>query len=188
MTSQKQEYRSLTPQNVKTRSVVTSQKNNAHSQPQNLKTQIEARVKAFMELRTHMDKCKASAEKQKGDMSKYGTHPSITCDGCGQEPMMGFRWKCIHCKNHDLCGTCHDAFLNGKLPHNNRRQTLSVRLVDHEFNVYTEKGSFEAMMKGTDDKKKQVAVKKKIKPNAKCPLCSSGRKYKKCCGRPKKSA
>ena len=79
-------------------------------------------------------------------------------------------------------------FLNGKLPHNNRRQTLSVRLVDHEFNVHTEKGSFEPMMKGTDDKKKQVAVKKKIKPNAKCPLCSSGRKYKKCCGRPKKSA
>jgi len=139
-----------------------------------------------MEVRTHTDKCKASAEKQKGDMSKYGTHPSITCDGCGQEPMMGFRWKCVYCKNHDLCDTCHEAFLNGKLLHNNRRQTLSVRLVDHEFNVYTEKGSFEPMMKSSE--KKKMVKKKKIKPNAKCPLCSSGRKYKKCCGRPKKSA
>ena len=142
-----------------------------------------------MAIRVHMDKCKAIAEKQKVDMSKFGTHPSITCDGCGQVPIMGFRWKCLNCKNHDLCGTCHDSFLNGKLLHNNRRQTLSCRVIDHEFNTYTEKGAFEALMKTTDEKKKnENVVKKKIKPNAKCPLCQSGKKYKKCCGRPKKGA
>ena len=64
-------------------------------------------------------------------------------DGCGQEPMMGFRWKCVYCKNHDLLAIPVTAFLNGKLLHNNRRQTLSSDL-DHEFNVYTEKALIRA--------------------------------------------
>lgn len=31
-------------------------------------------------------------------------------------------------------------------------------------------------------KQASTSRKKKIKPNVKCPLCDSGKKYKKCCG------
>jgi hypothetical protein len=41
--------------------------------------EIEARVKAAMALRAHQDKCKASAEAQKSDMSKFGTQYVKRC-------------------------------------------------------------------------------------------------------------
>ena len=32
----------------------------------------------------------------------YGEHPGISCDGCGSEgPMMGYRYRCKSCANHD---------------------------------------------------------------------------------------
>ncbi len=36
------------------------------------------------------------------DMSKYGTH-SVRCDGCDVKPVVGFRYKCTRCPDHDLC-------------------------------------------------------------------------------------
>ena len=32
---------------------------------------------------------------------------SITCDGCGMEPIEGLRWHCLSCQNFDLCTTCY---------------------------------------------------------------------------------
>ena len=43
------------------------------------------------------------------DKTKFGTHKSITCDGCGTVPLVGYRWRCKQCKNHDLCDTCHEV-------------------------------------------------------------------------------
>ena len=50
------------------------------------------------------------------DKAKFGTHKSITCDGCGTVPLVGYRWRCKDCKNHDLCDACHEVFKGGKLP------------------------------------------------------------------------
>ena len=118
-------------------------------------------------------------------MTKYGTHAGITCDGCGVEPMFGFRWHCQNCENHDLCDSCYDVFKkDGKLLHKNkRRNPISMRVGDHKFCVLAERGVFKCM-KGANGGA-SVKLEKKQKPNAKC-ACGSGKKYKKCCGSYKK--
>lgn len=35
-------------------------------------------------------------------------HVNITCDGCGQGPIVGQRFKCSLCDDYDLCARCHD--------------------------------------------------------------------------------
>ena len=47
------------------------------------------------------------------DLTKYGVHSGITCDGCKKKSFLGYRWKCIKCKNHDLCNACHGPCLRG---------------------------------------------------------------------------
>ena len=46
------------------------------------------------------------------DLTKYGVHSGITCDGCKKKSFLGYRWKCIKCKNHDLCNECHGVFVS----------------------------------------------------------------------------
>ena len=116
------------------------------------------------------------------DASKFGTHKSITCDGCGTVPIVGYRWRCRSCKNHDLCDSCYEQFKGGKLPQSldqQRCNPVSPRVEDHEFYVYAEQGSFSGMKGASGPTKKKE---KKTKPNEPCP-CGSGKKYKKCCGK-----
>lgn len=108
---------------------------------------------------------------------KFGTHTGITCDGCGVLPIIGYRWRCRNCKNHDLCDSCYDVFKGGKLLHANaRRNPVSMSLDHHEFFCLAEQGSFKGMSDNSSVPKKT----KKVKPNEPCP-CGSGKKYKKCC-------
>ena len=109
----------------------------------------------------------------------FGTHVGITCDGCNCIPIVGYRWRCKNCKNHDLCDACYDEFkTNKKLLHANaRRNPISVRLEDHAFKAIAENGCFKGMMgpaKSTQEKKQ--------KANDLC-ACGSKKKYKKCCGK-----
>ena len=119
-------------------------------------------------------------EEEKLDASKFGTHKSITCDGCSVVPIVGYRWRCKSCKNHDLCDTCYESFKGGKLPKSidqQRCNPVSPRVEDHEFFAYAEQGSFSGMKGATGAPKVKV---KKPKPNEPCS-CGSGKKYKKCC-------
>lgn len=36
-------------------------------------------------------------------------HLNVHCDGCGIEPIVGSRWKCMTCPNFDFCNTCFTA-------------------------------------------------------------------------------
>jgi len=96
----------------------------------------------------------------------------------------GYRYKCLHCKNHDICETCHAKFCDtGELTQNEslaRVNQVSKRAEDHKFRKYAESdGSFKPIGGGgvTGATK---ARPKKTKPNDPCP-CGSKKKYKKCC-------
>jgi hypothetical protein len=36
-------------------------------------------------------------------------HTDVTCDGCGQQPIRGTRYKCAVCTNFDFCGSCESV-------------------------------------------------------------------------------
>jgi len=117
-------------------------------------------------------------EKKALPMEKYGTH-ECTCDGCDCQPIVGFRYKCTKCPDHDICEVCFDTFnKKGILLHVNKMNNVSRIAKDHAFEPFVDSKAFEAM-----NKKAGVTVKKasKVKPNDKC-TCGSGKKFKKCCG------
>ena len=39
-------------------------------------------------------------------MYSFSFHPGVTCDGCGQTPVSGPRFKCKVCDNFDFCERC----------------------------------------------------------------------------------
>jgi hypothetical protein len=45
---------------------------------------------------------KPSKEAPKGTNVFFG----VQCDGCGQKPIFGVRYKCLSCENYDLCEEC----------------------------------------------------------------------------------
>jgi len=116
------------------------------------------------------------------DPKAYGTHTGITCDGCNAQPIVGYRWRCKNCANHDLCDSCYDTFKKGKLLHMNaRRNPISTKLEDHSFDVLVETHIFKSLTKDPDAPKGATKKKaKKLKPNDPCH-CGSGKKLKKCC-------
>mmetsp|Transcript_18962 Transcript_18962/g.27777 ORF Transcript_18962/g.27777 Transcript_18962/m.27777 type:complete len:157 (-) Transcript_18962:501-971(-) len=125
---------------------------------------------------------KKAAQKPKFEAApeprKFGTHIGITCDGCSAQPIIGYRWRCRSCKNHDLCDACYEVFKTGKLLHANaRRNPVSMVASHHEFYSLAEQGAFKGMSGQSGPTPKAA---KKIKPNEPCP-CGSGKKYKKCC-------
>jgi hypothetical protein len=110
----------------------------------------------------------------------FGEHPGITCDGCGVVPMVGYRYRCKSCANHDVCEMCWDAWGDGRgtMVNGLGKQTLSSNPADHSFKLYKDK-SFKPLVKGGSAPKVKAAA--KTKPNDPC-TCASGKKFKKCCG------
>ena len=41
-------------------------------------------------------------------LEKQRVHIGVTCDGCGQYPIIGNRYKCAVCKNFDFCEKCEE--------------------------------------------------------------------------------
>mmetsp|Transcript_9798 Transcript_9798/g.17266 ORF Transcript_9798/g.17266 Transcript_9798/m.17266 type:complete len:128 (+) Transcript_9798:118-501(+) len=118
-------------------------------------------------------------------LDKYGTHGGITCDGCAVRPITGYRWKCLNCKNHDICDGCYAAFKEGTItqaPSLARMNKVSANIEDHSFRAYSEKDSSFVGLGGVQAAAPAQKVSKKVKPNEPCP-CESGKKYKKCCGK-----
>ena len=125
----------------------------------------------------------AKAEQEKVAEQKanyYGTHDGISCDGCGAaSPLVGYRYKCSKCPNHDVCEQCFDAWAGGTgvMTNELNQQKLSSDPKDHVFKVYKDK-SFKGLVKSGGGP--TLAAAKKTKPNDPC-TCGSGKKFKKCC-------
>ena len=62
---------------------------------------------------------RAAADKEKLQEQRaqfFGTHEGVHCDGCGTGPIVGYRYKCKRCQNHDICESCYDMHrLEGKV-------------------------------------------------------------------------
>lgn len=55
--------------------------------------------------------CKEIGQNQEANQINSSTpvlHQNVECDGCGQAPISGVRYKCSICKNFDFCATCEE--------------------------------------------------------------------------------
>ena len=77
---------------------------------------------------------RAKEEEQRTNF--FGEHPGITCDGCGTVPIIGYRYRCKSCANHDVCETCYDAWTSGKVANGLGKQVISKDPSDHSFALH----------------------------------------------------
>merc|ERR1719263_2051187 len=55
--------------------------------------------------------CQEVGQNQEGDQINSSApvlHQNVQCDGCGQAPISGVRYKCSVCKDFDFCATCEE--------------------------------------------------------------------------------
>jgi len=143
---------------------------------------------------------KADRAREEARRTEYfGEHAGISCDGgsrvrssppvgdaetlyttgCGlSAPLVGYRYRCKKCANHDVCESCYGLWDggNGTVANALNQQKLSPDAKEHYFVMHKDKG-FKPLVRGAGAK----AVAKKVKPNDPCD-CGSGKKYKRCCG------
>ena len=134
------------------------------------RAEIMARVAAArkaMAAEEH-EKKKAGTPETISMDTHFGTHFSITCDGCCTSPIRGFRFKCRMCENHDLCEECYNEFEQGKLKHTNRQAKGMNRKVDeHSFYKFVEPKLFRPMNKAETKTRVRDPEKKKGKKGKK---------------------
>ncbi|KIM31741.1 hypothetical protein M408DRAFT_327187 [Serendipita vermifera MAFF 305830] len=56
-------------------------------------------------------------------------HNRVTCDGCGMNPIVGVRHKCLDCRDFDFC----DACMVTKISEHNTAQNIAPGATGHEF-------------------------------------------------------
>lgn len=146
-------------------------------------TDEEKKAAKRKEIEEKLAELKLQKEKEEAQKTRFfGEHPGITCDGCGVGPIVGYRYHCKSCPNHDVCENCFDASKRGgKVENGLGKQVISSNAADHKFELHKDK-AFSSLVKS--DKIHGPTEKKaaKLKPNDPCS-CGSSKKYKKCCGK-----
>ncbi|CAD8050351.1 unnamed protein product [Paramecium primaurelia] len=72
--------------------------------------------------------------KQKVDLLKYfkihsvNIHEQITCDGCENSPILGYRYQCCECSDFDLCKICIKEFKHDET-HNFIQLTTNIEFL-----------------------------------------------------------
>lgn len=57
-------------------------------------------------------------------------------------PIIGYRYRCRKCPNHDICEACHERWDhgNGEVANGLAKQVISLDPKDHDFFVHKERG------------------------------------------------
>ena len=132
------------------------------------------------EIEERLAALKLQKEKEAEQKTMYfGEHNGITCDGCGVGPIVGYRYKCKQCPNHDVCESCFDEFKKGNAVNGLAKQRISSDAADHTLELFKDK-TFKSLVKGGGSGAAAPKAAKAPKPNEPCS-CGSGKKYKKCC-------
>ena len=77
-------------------------------------TDEEKKAAKRKEIEEKLAELKLQKEKEEAQKTRFfGEHPGITCDGCGVGPIVGYRYHCKSCPNHDVCENCFDASKRG---------------------------------------------------------------------------
>lgn len=141
--------------------------------------EIKAKKRAEIEEKLAALKLRQAKEAEQ-KATFFGDHAGITCDGCGVA-IVGYRYKCKDCANHDTCETCYDQWVAGKVTNGLGKQAISTKSADHRLVLHKDK-NFSSLVKKPDGAAALTEKKAaKTKPNDPC-VCGSGKKYKKCCG------
>ncbi|CAK9033502.1 unnamed protein product [Durusdinium trenchii] len=56
------------------------------------------------EVQKEVQNCKKEEEEEEQALE---IHPTVMCDGCEADPLIGKRYKCTTCADYDLCHICH---------------------------------------------------------------------------------
>lgn len=143
-------------------------------------TDEEAKAAKRAEIEAKVAAMRLQQEKEAQQKSTYfGEHGGITCDGCGQSPIVGYRYHCRDCANHDVCETCYDDWTKGRVKNQLGKQVVSLKAEDHRFKLHKDK-AFSSLVKQKSGGESDAPKGPKVKPNEPCS-CGSGKKYKKCC-------
>ena len=137
-------------------------------------TEDEARASKRKEIEEKLAALKLQKEKEAEQKTRYfGNHPGITCDGCGVVNIVGYRYKCKSCPNHDVCESCYDQAKSGKVENGLGKQVISANSADHKFDLFKDK-AFSSLVKSA---RVEGATEKKVRtprvvgtPYRTCPL------------------
>ena len=91
-----------------------------------------ARAAKRKEIEEKLAALRLHKEKEEEQKARYfGDHPGITCDGCGVGPIVGYRYKCKSCPNHDVCESCYDNLkIAGKVENGLGKQVISANAAE----------------------------------------------------------
>ena len=86
----------------------------------------------------HMNK---NVNQQNSMIGLNKCHMGITCDICKKANIIGNRWKCLFCKDYDICDECDKNGQNDY--HEKAHQHTFIRIKDTEsFNIKITQGTF----------------------------------------------
>ena len=126
-------------------------------------TEEEKKAAKRKEIEARLAALKLQQEKEAEQKSAYyGEHKGITCDGCGIGPIVGYRYHCRDCSNHDVCENCYDMWSQGKMTNGLAKQVVSLKAEDHRFKLHKDKAfcSLVKQTKGGDNKEKGPKAKR----------------------------
>jgi len=74
-----------------------------------IKNKVEVKEDLTLKFANSMVRFLQNTVKDKSGNMNGDKHPKVRCDGCGLKTVVGFRYKCLTCKDFDLCGSCESA-------------------------------------------------------------------------------